>query len=320
MEEDKSLPQGGMDMYNCQRCRCGLEQIRRSRGNEQCQKFFYTTAEKSRENAVRAVNSPGIGFGTLFVLRKAIGELKLEQELNRRNRSALAFCRAVEEKTGNAASGEDEREVLEWMFLSGARDDGMEESFSHVLDLCAAVLLKKHRDTQILSQAAELLFRRNRRGTCLHDLAWAFFQARDPKALRIAARYLRSGDKKDIELANTLLHVPKDEENGNNRYSNYLSWLDSNEAYLHYTGESLQCAARPAAFRVDLPAKYLQKSRPAEADGETVACFAQVQEPDQKLLAEYSQTLHQKKPAQWESWRRLPVEEQLRNAKKGGFV
>lgn len=315
-----------------------LDYIRRSRGKDVCRDTFRRFVLGQKQTAVRLINDDRLFFASLFVLQQEIQEFGLYRELSEHNRIALDICRKISEAKNPSAESsaplslKDEmvHTVLLWMFYTGAADDGLSNEFDHILDISASILIKTHHENTVLNTVADLIFKRNRRGSYTHDLIWAFFQAHDPQSLRIIAEYLRSPRRKDVELARTLLHLPQAAgPNGNsaNQYRDYLSWLEENSPYLYFTGESFQLTNSPNSCDVNLEAKYLCKNSSLkrreildsfnEEDRDNLNNFSGVQEEEKTVLADYSNKLHHQNPLDWNQWMKYPIEQQIQVAKYG---
>lgn len=311
-----------------------LDLIRRSRGATACRETFRRLALENKQEAARLLGDVRLTFGTLFVLRPEIAELLPEDELSYRDRTALQFCsrtaeanKAIDEDHPRFSAGEDAHPVLLWMFTTGAEDDGLSGEFDRILDLAAAVLIRTYREESILPAAAELIFRRYRRGAYLHDLIWAYFKARSKDALRIVAGRLRSPVRKDIELARSLLHLSEDGAEGRKQYGEYLSWLRENGPYLYFTGESYQLTNAPSPCGVDLGAKFLCKEisprsrRPlaplTREEEERLNGFNGAGDEAKETLARYSRELHEEDPSRWSRWMQYPVSRQIEIAGYG---
>lgn len=317
-----------------------LERIRQAQGIEACRRQFLMMEKGKPKSTVRILNDAGLRFATLFVLRPDIVQLDLFHELNERNRIALRFCdKVLPEKTLADVSGiplainnEAYYASLFWILRTGAPDDGLSEAFDRVLDVSATILIKKCCEKMVLPIAAELIFKRNQKGTYYHDLVWAFFSSRDVYALRLIAERLRSNNPKDTALACQLLSLPRDTPLGTRmerqtQYSHYLSWLEENNPYLYFTGESLMQTNCPTPCGVNLEAKYLckkvspRKKEPVSAlsDSEQSCLnqFKDTQEEEKAVLASYSNSLHSENPSNWNRWIQYPIEKQLEIAKMG---
>ncbi|QAT49173.1 hypothetical protein EQM14_04945 [Caproiciproducens sp. NJN-50] len=323
-------------MYTDPRLTAGtLEQIRRVRGTGACQRRFQEIIRQQKEGAAKLLNGGGLRFATLFALKPQIEEAGLEPKLSGKMQAALQICNKVlEEKKslpggGIPYSDENVRNAFQWIFQTGARDDGLSNEYDEILDLCAGVLTRRYREKNILSGLTELIFRRNRKKGYLHDLIWAFFQIHDPGSLRYIAPYLRSSNTRDRELAHLLLHLPEggDVRKREEQYRNFMSWLQENSAYLYYTGESLQSSNQPEICSLDREAKYLgkqispRKRTPVDPltqeEEESLSCFAQAEENEKAVLSDYSGKLHARNPELWNQWIHSPVSEQIRVAKGG---
>lgn len=315
-----------------------LDQIRQSRGNSACSDYFARLYGDRRENAVGTLNDSRLKFGTLFVLTSEIEEFGLSEKLNQRNRTALLLCRKilnakkrdVEQEESISYQNEEVRPVLMWILKTGAADDGLNEDFDRILDIAAAILIKNCREKTVLPIVAELIFRRYRKGSYVNDLVWAFFQCRDPQALRLIARRLSSSDEKEAALACRLLNLPNNGASPNERRrmaGSFDSWLNENGSYLYFTGEGFHCSARPNICNVDLGAKYLCKNISprnrtpeaplTEAERNCLNCFKAAEENSKKILAGYSNRIHAQNPKYWRQWIHYPLEKQVEIARSG---
>ena len=317
-----------------------LDRIRRTRGSNLCKSSFDQSEKRSRQNALRLINDDRLQFATLFILQEEIGKLDLKQDLSERNQIALDICeKTTDKKDALSASvhplqlkSDKVRSVLRWIFLSGAADDGLSDEFDQILDAAAAVLIKTHQEKSVLPVVVDLIFRRNRKGKYHHDLIWAFFQTKDASALRFIAGYLRSPNKKDVDLAHTLLHLQQDTPMSTNtlrqkEYVEYLAWLKENAPYLCFTGKNFQFSNSPVPCELDVDAKYLCKgiSNPhkktahpfTEEESIRLNNLHDAQPEERTALANYSSTLYGKDKQRWSEWMQYPVEKQMQTAQYG---
>ena len=312
---------------------CQLDRIRRTRGAKVCRCCFRSMTRNNRKRAAEWINDGSLTFGSLFLLSPSVREAKLEPELSERNRTALKLCEIILNRgktpgagvKSAACRGAENRDVLLWMFQTGARDDGLSEDFDEILDIAVSVLIKNYRETSILPSATELVFRRNRKGTYRHDLIWALFQTRDPGVLRLFAQYLRSPRPEDAAFARTILNLPAcGSSEQPQQCRSYEAWLEENGPYLFFTGENFHCSSRPCLCGVDLGAKYLCKNispcsrapvNPLTEDEKAcLESFRNAGEAQRTTLCRCSQKIHRQDPSKWNRWIRLPVEEQIRLA------
>ncbi|MGI6227216.1 MAG: hypothetical protein ACOYJ1_13280 [Peptococcales bacterium] len=106
-----------------------------------------------------------------------------------------------------------------------------------------------------------------------------------------------------------------------------LNWLEENQQFLYYTGESMHLCSMPQHYRVSWSAKYMCRSvsvdngqplleyQPAEI--EILSRFENLPETLQKQLADYSHIFYKRNISQWNAWIRLPVKEQAAAASLG---
>ena len=312
-----------------------LDAVRRTRGAEACRQYFRALQNSRKPYALLQINDPHLTFGTFFLLLPGIRAGGDEAALSERNRTAARLCRVI--LGGKKANGTAGRTSLTgpvlgtllWMFRTGAADDGLSDDFDQILDVSASILLKKYRRSELIPTVAQLIFRRNRKGAYLHDLVWALFQSRDPRALRSVADYLRSPHQEDVRLARVLLHLPAENSpNGRRQYAFYLNWLDENRSSLYFTGENFNETSRPGVCSVNIAAKYLcRRVRPdsnspltplTEAERGCLPDFKKAGEKEQALLSSFSQKVRKKNPLYWNRWIRYPIRRQIAVAKNGG--
>lgn len=325
-----------------------LERARLGRAEDDFRSRFRTLAERDRPRALKLLRSPGLSFGTLFLLVPELREFGIGEELDGGKRLALqmsgsllrdeelrevfgtapaagiaamrgtAAPAAAAQGASDAEFAQAERGALRWMFRTGMRDDGLSDRYDQLLDAAAATLIKRYGDRDILPQVAELLFRRARRGTFYHDLAWAFFQSRDPKALLLLARRLNAEDRGEAALARTLLNLPEGRE-GEKAYRDFRAWHRENGAYLAFQPGGFQLSGTPVLYGVDYEAKYLGRPRggmggePALTQREygCLCRFRERDEAERRRLAEYSGRLRRRNHEKWRRFMDAPVEAQL---------
>lgn len=312
-----------------------LDGIRKNRGTQACREFFQEYEKKGRAAALKLADDPSLTFGTFFVLLPEIRRLQMQEELGGRARTACRLCETIlsGQKTGMGVCPSFDggcQDALLWIFLTGMLDDGMDGDFDRIIDTSAAVLAKNYHNESFLPDLVSLIFSRNRKGGYVHDLAWAFLQSRSPKALRLAADYLRSNDERDTELAEELLHLPH-AENGQTRqeqYASYLKWLEENGPYLLFGCIGFNGTSQPDVCRVDLAAKYLGKTVAdhrheilgslSSAEESVLSGFEQMRDDEKETLAHFSALFHRRNPGRWKRWMRSPTDVQLNIAKNGG--
>jgi hypothetical protein len=227
---------------------------------------------------------------------------------------------------------EDIHSAIKWILETGYMDDGLNDDFDEVLDRAAVTLIKVYRDRAALPIIAELIFRRNKKNFFIHDLVWAFFEARDIQSLFILAEYLHSDDIKDNELCCKLMRfIPEinmRDSSGEDRYVSFNQWIEENNSFLHYTGESFQQSGRPMAYEIVMEAKYLCKivsvdtGKPLnpynEYEYKLTDEFNKLADETKILLSNFSFKLHNRNMARWRKWLKLSISEQVRIAEAGG--
>ena len=301
--------------------------------------LFRKTVKQDQEKAIRYLNRDKLTFPQLFILLPEIETANLSPRLNSRNILALKIC--AEKSENKTFTGELEklatkdpqtaRKTLKWMFYTGLEWEGPKEDYDpydEVLDAVTALLITRYQEKSILPVVADLIFRRHRKGLYIHDLVWSFFRAYDPSSFHLIARYLRSDNEKDVELACKILHLNPDlseSKEKQKRFRDYHTWLADNKPYLYLTGESFQYTSEPVPIDIDLEAKYLRKkisprSREpltplTEAENAILDLFDEVPPEDQIILSEYSHQIHKKDKKSWNRWIQNNIRDQIAIAK-----
>lgn len=313
-----------------------LDQIRINEGAEPCKRAFSAVLKRDMRRATTLLNDHRLTFPCLYLLHEPTLRHPIRKYLNPRTLTALRVIDQV--KSGEAPETDylsSKRDstfpVLKWIVESGSAEDIPEDDYEEILDITVSTLINLYQATDLLPLVVDLIFKRNRRDSHIHDLVWALFRFHDPQVLKLIAQRLPSSNAKDAELAAELLNIdnaelPAAAKDGEEGRTGYLHWLEENQPYLYFTEESFQYSSKPVFCAVDLERKYLQKGAPSydkqplsSADDEEkqyVAAFKQLNPDEQKLLSEYSQKICGKSVAEWKQWLHAPVNEQIRTAKK----
>ena len=312
-----------------------LDNIRLSNSTEGLKSYYYDLLQKDKEKALETINDINLQFGTLFSLRSELTKTAAAGKLNPIYHKALEIVEMlVSGKTLQAqkvmrSSWNDSLYALRWMIKTGyaEKESGIDlEDYEVLMEKSAALLTKDFRDTSALPEIAEMIFERNRSGRLIHELVWAFFEARSPDSLLLIAQRLVSDDTRDVELSQRLLcFIPGVKEGTGNSglilYKRVLNWLEENKPFLYYTGESLHLCNLPMHYAISLAARYLccpvsvDGGHPLlafnEAEKERSSHFQELQEPQQQQLADFSHMLYRKNVYQWNTWMQLPLDRQI---------
>lgn len=317
-----------------------LDRVRHDRGNDGLREYFKQLAQKDRGKLMDLINEEELSFTSLFVLRGEIQQLGFFDQMNIRNKIALEIVDETlkEYKVELAPSDmvsnfiQNVRVALKWMLTTGAFDDGMSDEYDEVMDVTAILLVKVYKDKDILPLLADMIFKRYKLGTCINDLAWAFFEGKEPYSLILIGNKLRSREMKDVELACKLLgFIPgvdvKSSVDGETQYLGFFNWIEENRPFLYFTGESFQQKNSPTPYVVVLEAKYLCKVISIDTgkslepltreEDELLSSFDKQDDDTRILLSSYSFRLHYDDVNGWNMWLRRPIEEQIKIAKAG---
>lgn len=319
-----------------------LDKVRLNNGTNDLNNFFHKSFQNNTKESISLINNENLNFASLFILKNKIEELNIFNSLNLRNKIALEITYEI--CTGKKSFRNTEylcsdyiqgvNSVLKWMLTTGSIDDGMNNAFDEVLDASAILLTKIYRDKTVLPLIAEMIFKRYKEKSLIHNLVWAFFECGDPKSLILIGDRLQSSDQKDFELSKKLLNfIPGinmfKHTDKNNYYLYFLNWFEKNFLFLHFTGESFQQCSNPIPYEVILEAKYLCVAvstnagkilRPLKKEEiELLKIFNKLDYNTKLLLANFSFSLHHKNVHNWNKWLCYPIAEQIKIARIGGF-
>lgn len=317
-----------------------LDNIRIENGIDNLRSFFYQQIRNDIKEAIKLINDENLHFASLFVLKPEIEKLDILNKLNTRNRIALGITNEILTKQNNVATGEYLSSdyiqavcsVLKWMIGTGAADDGLNNQYDEVMDITAILLTKVYKDKTMLPTMTDMIFKRYKEGLLIHDLVWAFFEARDPYSLINIAEQLQSSDLKEVELARKLLgFIPgidmKNDIDKKEQYLSFLDWIGKNNLFLCFTGESFQQTSNPVLYEIVLEAKYLCAAisvdtgkilkSVTEEDFKLLDNFKKLDKDTKLLLANFSFMLHQKDIHSWNTWLHYPIAEQIKIARGG---
>ncbi|MCE5235354.1 MAG: hypothetical protein ABFC62_00335 [Clostridiaceae bacterium] len=275
-----------------------------------------------------------LGFPGLFAARKELAERKLRERLQERAKIALNIAeqllkRDARNKNSPYLKGKNAAELaaLLWMLETGSREEAGGDEYEEVLDGVSAVLLSLYRERRALPYAVDMIFLRAKRGHDYHDLFWAVSRFGDPYALKLLAKRLDAPEAETAALARRLLGMDAVEANAV-RSKEYEAWLEENDPFLYFTGESLQYSARPAVCRVDLERKYAGRESRAyerqpfepqnDEERKRLAEFKALPEPTRTALADYAHALRAKDPEAWARFKKQPVAHQAEAANRRG--
>lgn len=305
-----------------------LSKVMRESGHEQCKAVFDKVNNNSRQKAAAMLNHRHMTFPCLFLLMPQIKNYRLYASLNTRNKIAIEITGQIINPGAAQIDYLSERKnpvrnTLKWMLQTGGDAYELDGNYMKIMDVAASVLINTYQDKSVLPLTADMIFERGKRGVNVHDLAWAAFQSRDPGALKLIAKRITSSDLREAELARKLLNIELAGNNAEEQQARYLQWLDDNDPYLYFTGESLQYASAPEICKVDLARKYIHEGssgyvkQPIEAksshEAGYLAAFEPLGDEEKTILSEYSYKM--KDSSQWEEWIKSPIDRQMQAAR-----
>ncbi len=313
-----------------------LDSVRLENGPEKVKQYFSNLAYSNKKKAIAQINDETLQFPTLYLVRQILVKTGLLPRLSNKHIRTVRLVNAIQSKDTTYVdylvknNNAEAHETLKWILLTGCPEDGLENRYDELLELSAALLVRHYRDTDILPVLSDMIFKRYRKGHLIHNLVWAFFEAKNPDSLLLLANNLYSKDPRDCELARRLLgFIPNVGNNINTSptkmYYDACQWIQENSMFLYHTGECLHLSANPIPFAVSHDAKYLCK--PVLPDnGRPFRDYDEVEEgllsrfrtldPDTRLqLAGFSYMLYRRNMHQWNSWIHFPIHDQLRTMK-----
>lgn len=331
-----------MDMQNIHSSNINLlDKMRIDNGTDKIIAFFKELVEKDMKKAVSFINDRKLEFPSLFALIPLIEESNILNSLDLRNKIALEIINDILTNTKKHTNMEylcydyiqAINSVLKWMLVTGASADGLNEKLDEVLDISAILLAKVYKDKTVLPIIVDLIFERYKKGFLIHDLTWAFFEAKDPNSLILIANHLKTGDLQEIELANKLLSFIPGISNSRNidgkkNYLTFLNWIKENIFFLHFTGESFQQSSNPIPYVIIWEAKYLCKNVSIDTgkivepltprENQLIEAFSSLDGNTKVLLANFSVTVYRKNIVLWNKWIQDDILEQISIARIGG--
>jgi len=249
-----------------------LDRQWRGHGVTSLRRRFTNTVSYSRERAEALLRDDMNTFPVIYILSEDIETLGLVPALPVR---ALQSMYLLTKKSGDtkrsalysqALDGDTDpgRECLVWMIKTGAEWDGPStklDEYDAAIDTAVAYLADTYDEPEALRIAAELMFRRNRRGLNIHDLAWGFYRTAEPDALTYIAKHLISDNEIDVELTCKLMGFddPGTKSGRAQLLEEYLGWLSEHRPYLYATAESFNSTSKPYSIRHDREAKFLRR-------------------------------------------------------------
>jgi hypothetical protein len=236
---------------------------------------FVNTVGENRQRAELLLQDDATSFPVIYILRDDIERLELTDSLTAREKYALYITAHKAGDKSRAALYEHNiadldgvirptQDALSWMITTGADWDGPSagrDDYDAAIDAAVAFFADRFDDPETMKIAAGLIFRRNRLGLNVHDLAWGFFLTAEPNALSYVAKHLLSDNPADVELTCKLMSFddPVTKDGRRALYEEYLAWLTEHRPYLYATAEHFNSTSKPYSVRHDREAKFLRR-------------------------------------------------------------
>jgi len=300
-----------------------LDKIRLSDGAEKCKEALRDMFRRNSFTAIDLLNDRRLSFTCLYILLPIIKSLDIR--LNPRNTEAVKIVDYIKnpQKSGYLSTKTDNvYSALRWILETGYEDDGLSEEFEEILEVVISILINIYNDNTILPIVSNIIFSRNKKGHCIHDLAWAYFKIKNPEALKVIAEHLKSPDNEESSLACNLLGIDENDKN----YELYIKWIEDNDPFLYFTGDGFQFSSSPKVYNVDLERKYINKGTPSydkiplqpENDDE-IKClevFKTLSNEDKNILSDYSYKKYSENISEWENFLHSPINKQIEEARR----
>ena len=327
-----------------------LDNVRLSNKVQELKNYFREQLQINHDKAMEMINDQNLHFSTIYLLKSELTEKIIQRELNPVYHKALDIADLLSMEITRRSGGiygkiekklrtldKDGISALRWIVGTGGPEDGLGSKYEQLIERSAALLIKSYGDTTQLPSLVEIIFARNRRKALIHELVWAFFEARSPDSLKLLAQHLNSHDERDVELARRLLcFIPGITDNCTHTrlspYTRASGWLDENRPFLCYTGENLHVSNKPMSYNVSLTAKYLCHPISIEtgeplmrfipSENKKLSELEKLPDKQQEKLADFSWMLYRRNIYLWNTWIRLSINEQsaLASQMTGGYA
>lgn len=303
-----------------------LDGVRLKRGEDALIESFRNTLQADRQRALEYLNDDHLCFPSFYMLFNEIAINDLRDQLSERHCIAEDFLQDSESMS--YYDFQKVYAVLKWVVETGG-GYSLDNGYLQKIDTAAAMLTVVYGDQAILPSIVDSLFTRYRKGLPYHYLSWAFFEARNPNSLTMIADHLRSSDKSKIECGCRLLSFISGIEKveGEERYQRFCKWLEENEPFLWYKGETFDTTHQPEPYVIILGAKYLghfvdlERGTPytslTKKENQRLRQFADLSDDQQRELASQSARKRKQDREEWHEWLSLPIKKQLK-AGEGG--
>jgi len=309
-----------------------LDEIRLESGAEKLNTHFKKILNSNLQQAIDNLNDKNLSYSSLFILKDTIDESNISANLSTRNKIALDITdEIISNKNRNSISDlssskylQMANSTLKWMLKTGAENDGYSNEFDKVLDITSILLTKVFKERDVLPTICDIIFKRHREDSLIHDLLWGYYESKDINSLFLIGEKLKSNDIKEVELACDLLSfIPdinsKHKHNPEYLYLTFTHWFEENKSFLYYTGESFQQTSKPKPYNIDINSMYLGNSSLNNVknqkltldESNKVSDFNNLDENTKSFLANYSYKLRKKDIYKWYSWLKKPIESQL---------
>ncbi|MDR0813096.1 MAG: hypothetical protein LBO63_03715 [Oscillospiraceae bacterium] len=213
-------------------------------------------------DALALLSPKAVSFPLIYALYP---ELKSRNYLLSGSKAVFdAVCIIAVKLEGKNMRGIPDEESLKWILMTGSEYLGSspeQDEYDEIIDYAAALYCDNFAETEVLTQIANVIYKRNRRGLFIHDLSAALFRTADPATLRYIARQLLSQNDFDVNLTCELMGFehPKTEAARKALYEEYSNWLGEHKDYLYVTGQYFNETSEPIHVRHDREAKALGK-------------------------------------------------------------
>lgn len=309
-----------------------LEETRKNNGDSACINLFTHTASRSRQAAARLLNSATLTYPCLYLLMPQIKQANLYRNLAFRSQAAIRITETISDGglRHNFIGGLSGRpgeipKTLRWIIETSSKELHQDSTMKEVVDICASVLICRYEDHSILPLVDEILLQRHKNNDNIHDLTWAFFQSKDPRAIALTAKHLQANNEAEYAFARHILNTEQLLPDGMDNRADCCSWLEENLPYLYITDDNMQQTSKPCICKLDLDRKYLNRpctghkaeplSSVSDEEAQCLQNFHTCCRADRHTLSEWSHKCRKRSRSEWDAQIKQPIAEQLKMAK-----
>lgn len=235
-----------------------LESMLANRQSDDMKALFGAMVRRDVHKAAKLINDAEVTFPTFFVLLDIVRHNIPENELSERNKRAIHIYNECMLADGFAYNRTNDEKVLLWMTTHCKDKDGMSDSYDRIIDYCLGRLVCDYHNGKSLENAVELIFIRNEKDEFYHDLVWEVFRSDSADVIKLISKHANGKTEKEKEFSEELLaNLIDDDPEDNNEISSHMNdWMNENEPYIEFKGNSFNSSSSPEFCKVNYLSKY----------------------------------------------------------------